>query len=202
MMSVKPWQPEKIMPSVEYDLAYMRAGVSVLEDYLHSKEIYWSLGESPPRGEPAFPSLTLGGVLISRTRLHARPLPSNHRDELSRLDERINEVRARWRVAWEGKASNEFRARLNLWRDFLEEYRQSPEANADRYGYEVSRRVMLHLLGHEAGDIPPSQIELLSALDKLLHAVFVPGKFIWNPEMAQGFPAEIYWYLYGTLKKS
>jgi hypothetical protein len=190
------------MPSAEYDLGYLRTGLSVLADYLHSKEIYWSLGGSPSRGEPEFPSLTLGGMLISQSRLHAQPLSSGQRDELARIDEQINDLRSRWRVTWESKASNEFRARLNLWRDFLEEYRQSSEANADRYSYEVSRRVMLYMLKQEAGEIPPTQIELLSTLDKFLRAVFIPGDFIWNPELAPGFPPSIYWYLYGKLKNS
>ena len=190
------------MPSVEYDLGYLRAGIPMLEDYLLSKDIYWSLGGSPPRGEPGFPSLTLSGILIAQARLHAHPLTMGQRDKMARLDEHIDDLRARWRVAWERKASNEFRARLNLWRDFLGEYRQSPEAHSDRYSYEVSRRGMLNLLGQEAGEVQPAESDLLTALDKLLRAVFIPGNFIWDPELAPGFPPSKYWYLYGDVKKS
>jgi hypothetical protein len=188
------------MPSVDYDLGYLRAGLAALEGYLLSKELYWNLGANPPPGEPAYPPLTLSSLLLSQARLHARPLDIVQRDELARLDEQIDEVRTRWRVAWERKAAHDFRARLSLWRDFIEEYRERPEANADRYAYEVRRRAMLHLLESEAGDIPPAETDLLAGLDRLLQAVFVPGNFVWEEELAYGFPRDPYWYLYGELR--
>jgi hypothetical protein len=188
------------MPSVAYDLGYMRAGLAAMERYLLSKELYWNLGASSPPGEPAYPPLTLSGLLLSQARLHARSLDMNQRDELARLDEQLDEVRTQWRVAWTNKAAHDFRARLNLWRDFLEEYREKPEANADRYAYEVHRRVMLHLLLSEAADIPSAEIDLLNGLDRLLQAVFIPGDFVWEAELASGFPRETYGYLYGKLR--
>jgi len=188
------------MPSVEYDLGYLRAGLAALESYLLSKELYWNLGASSPRGEPAYPPLTLSGLLLSQARLHARSLDFSQRDELARIDEQMDEVRSRWRVAWDNKAAHDFRARLNLWRDFIEEYRERPEANADRYAYEVRLRVMLHLLASEASDIPVNETDLLAGLDRLLQAVFVPGDFIWEEELSSGFPRDTYWYLYGNLK--
>jgi hypothetical protein len=188
------------MPSAEYDLEYLRAIVEGLEDYLLSKELYWSLGVAAPRGEPAFPPLTLGGLLLAQARLHARDLAPGQRDQLVLLEERVDGIRSRWRVAWGRKAAHDFRARLNLWRDFLEEYRQNTQGNVDRYAYEVGRRVMLHLLAPEAESIPPTEAELLAGLDRLLRAVFVPGDFVWEAELAGGFPLEVYWYLYGQLK--
>jgi hypothetical protein len=188
------------MPSVAYDLGYLRAGLAALEGYLLSKELYWNLGASSPAGEPAYPPLTLSGLLLSQARLHARPLDMAQRDELGRLDEQMDEVRSRWRVAWGNKAAHDFRARLNLWRDFIEEYRERPDANADRYGYEVHRRVMLHLLSSETPEIPDAEIELLKGLDSLLKAVFVPGNFVWEKQLAPGFPRDTYWYLYGHLR--
>jgi hypothetical protein len=188
------------MSSVAYDLGYLRAALATLESYLLSKELYWNLGASSPPGEPAYPPLTLSGLLFSQARLHARPLDMIQRDELARLDEQLDEVRSQWRVAWGKKAAHDFRARLNLWRDFIEEYREIPEANADRYTYEVRRRVMLHLLASEAADVPDAESDLLNGLDRLLQAVFIPGDFVWEDELASGFPRDPYWYLYGRLK--
>jgi hypothetical protein len=188
------------MPTTEYDLGYLRAGLAALENYLLSKELYWALGAGAPSGEPAYPPLTLGGLLLALARLHARPLSMVERDQLARMEEQIDDVRSRWRVAWERKAAQDFRARLNLWRNFLEDYRQNPGADADRYAYEVRNRIMLHLLAPEASDIPPAETELLAGLDQLLRAVLVPGDFIWEKELAPGFPRNTYWYLYGTLK--
>jgi hypothetical protein len=103
-------------------------------------------------------------------------------------------------VAWGQKATVEYHARLTLWRNFLEDYREQPGANADRYPYEVARRVMLHLLEEEAQGIPTAETNLVKAMDKLLQAVFVPGEFIWDPELQGGFPRDTYWYLFGRLK--
>ena len=188
------------MPSAEFDLGYLRAGTSALENYLLSNDLYWPIGAGSPGGEPPYPRLTLGGLVLAQKRTHARGLTLEQRDELARLDEMMDDVRDRWRVSWERKAGRSFQARLRLWNNFLEDYRESPSANADRYRYEVERRVMLHLLGDEAGDVPEADMELLEVLDKVVHSALVPGDFIWDAELANGFPREPYWYLYGQLK--
>jgi hypothetical protein len=117
------------------------------------------------------------------------------------MEEQLDATRSRWRVAWEGKAAREFHARLNLWRDFLEEYRENPGNNADRYSYEVQRRVMLQLLSPDAVEAPPAEVQMFHGLDQLLRAVFIPGDFIWEPDLATGFPQETFWYLFGRLRK-
>lgn len=112
----------------------------------------------------------------------------------------MDDVRDRWRVAWERKAGRGFQARLRLWNSFLEDYRENPNANADRYRYEVERRVMLHLLMDEAEAIPEAEMDLLKDLDKVVRSALAPGDFIWGPELENGFPQEPYWYLYGQFK--
>lgn len=188
------------MPSAEYDLGYMRAGVQILEEYLFSPDIYWSLGISSPKGEPPYPSLTLGGLLLAQARLRS-PLGSSeihHAREI--LDREFETMYQRWRVAWEKKATREFHARLFLWRDYLEEYRSSPENHADRYSYEVSRRVMLQLLEPYAANVPQAEKDMLCGLDELLQAVFVQGDFIWETGLMAVFPPQTFWYLYGHLR--
>ena len=93
-----------------------------------------------------------------------------------------------------------FRARLKLWSNFLEDHRQNPEANVDRYHYEVTRRVQLHLLQPDADDRYEAEDQLLIGLDVYLKAVFVSNGFIWDQELSDGFPPDPYWYLYGHLK--
>jgi len=185
----------------EYDLRYLRAGIELLENYLLSQDIYRSLGVGPPAGEPPYPQLTLGWMLLSRRRLQASAVTPAQRSELARLGAELEATRTRWRVAWGGKARAEFRPRLNLWRDFLDEYRAQSEANYDRYGYEVSRRVLLELLQPEAEGLEKADLDMLSGLDGLLKALFQPGEFIWDAALTPAFPAETYWYLYGLLPK-
>jgi hypothetical protein len=188
------------MPSFDYDIRYLEAGLDLLEKYLFSSEIYWPIGVNAPPGEPDLPRLTLGGLFLSLARARAHAASPNQQELVYQLETKLNEIRARWRVAWDKKVAHEFRSRLNLWRDFLEEYRLNSEGNADRYAYEVQRRVMLDLLSGESSEIPPADRELLSGLDQLLGAVLLPGDFVWDQSLAVGFPPDKFWYLYGKLK--
>jgi hypothetical protein len=188
------------MPSVEYDLGYLETAVDLLEKYLLSNEIYWKMMASSPPGEAAYPSLTLGGLLLAQARSQARQLTPGQTRKLTQLVREIEQTKAKWQTAWENKAQDEFRARLNLWRDFLEEFRQDPDENKDRFSYEVSRRVMLHLLTVETSEIPNAEQQMLAGLDAILSGLFVPGEFIWSADLSAGFPEKEYPYLYGKLR--
>jgi hypothetical protein len=187
------------MPSANYDLGYLKAAVDLLREYLLSDEIYWQLNASAPSGEPAYPSLTLGGLLIAQARIQARALTSRQQTQYTQLVQKIDLLRTKWRSAWERKSKKEFQARLNLWRDFLDEYRRDPDDNADRYAYEVSRRVMLQLLEKEIDQLPKPESVLLSGLDGILSGLLTTGEFIWDEKLASGFPRGEYPYLYGNL---
>lgn len=188
------------MSSPSFEIGYLQAGVNVLERYLLSSEIYWTVGGRPHPGEKAYPQLTLGGLYLSMARLRSRQLSLKNQAIFSKMELEIDDIRRSWKVAWERKATHEFHARLFLWRDFIEEYRAQPRNNADRYAYEVSRRVMLHLLATDAVQVPPVEIELLKGLDEILKSIFLPGDFIWDKAFIDGFPKSTYWYLYGKLK--
>jgi hypothetical protein len=188
------------MPSFEYDAGYLEAAIELLEDYLLSKEIYWKLNTSSPPGEPGYPTLTLGALLLAQARLQGRQLSAGENQKFSRQQMEIERIRSKWRTAWQNKARDEFRSRLDLWGNFLEEFRKDPEGNIDRYGYEVNRRVMLEFLGADASDIPAAQLELLKGLDKILEGRMVPGEFIWDAKLEAGFPSERFPYLYATLR--
>lgn len=188
------------MPTFEYDFRYLEAGTQSLEKYLLAADIYWPLGVKAPDGEPPYPLLTLGSMLVSHARLRALPLDPAQGASFRKLENEMYALQTRWSVAWEKKAAREFSARLRLWRDYLEDVRAQPENHVDRYAYEVGRRVMLALLREQAVDIPQAEIDLLGGLDGLLKAVFIPGDFIWGEEYAGSFPRQAYWYLYGRLK--
>ena len=188
------------MSDAEYDLRYVQAGVDLLDDYLQSGEIYWSIGISARQGQTPYPQMTLGGLLLFLLRAKARELTAEQQAELTQLETKINTIRARWRTAWGKKATQAFRARLKLWSNFLEDYRQKPGANMDRYHYEVTRRVQLHLLQPDADDRYEAEDHLLIGLDEFLKAVFISNGFVWEQELADGFPPDPYWYLYGHLK--
>jgi hypothetical protein len=188
------------MASVQSDLRYLQAGLIDLEGYLLSDELYWPIGASAPPGDPPYPRLTLGGILMASARLRSLKSSMEPRIEYERIENKLDVTRSKWRTAWEKKAAREFSSRLKLWRDFLEEYRRDPDANHDRYAYEVRRRLMLELLAAET-QTPPAEQEMLHGLDQLLRSVFLPGEFILDRDQQPAFDPDRFWFLYGTVKK-
>ena len=189
------------LKSLEYDLRYLQAALELIERYLLSDDIFWPLGETPPEGEPDYPQMTLDGVLLARARLSARPKTAVQQDQVGKVTSDLDYQRSRHRVAWERKARECYRVRLRMWGDFLQEYRDNPGDNADRYAYEVRLRVMLNLLKPEIGSQNATEAQLLIGLDKILKGVFVDGGFIWDEGIKAGFPRDEYWYLYGSLPR-
>ncbi|MDO9349234.1 MAG: hypothetical protein Q7T47_08095, partial [Anaerolineales bacterium] len=117
------------------------------------------------------------------------------------LEGKMDAVRTKWRSAWERKAGREVHARLDLWRNYLSDCRDSPENYADAYPQEVQWRVMLQLLSGEFSS-PPPELEALSGLDTIVKSRWLPGEFIWDADLITGFPQQDYWFLYGKLKSS
>ncbi len=190
------------MPSLEYDRTFLQAGIPELEKYLLSDEIYWPLGLRALQGEAPFPRMTLGWLLLARERARgwqASGIPPAQSHVIEQLAIRMDAIRTRWRAAWENKARQEFRSRLTLWTNFINEYRKDRGGHANRYPYEVQRRAMLHLLQQEAREIPDPELELLHRMDRFLQSVLAPGEFVWEAEIAPAFPRDVYWYLYGSL---
>ncbi|MDI6769112.1 MAG: hypothetical protein QMD04_05490 [Anaerolineales bacterium] len=185
------------MPSPEQDLAFLRAGIQELTDYLLSGELYWPL--TP--GAAGVPRLTIGGLLLAQARLQARRPSSAAQVEMAALEGKMDAVRTKWRSAWERKAGREVHARLELWRNYLSDYRDSPENHAHAYPHEVQWRVMLGLLSGEFA-FPTKKLDSLSSLDAILKAEWLPGEFVWDADLTTAFPQPEYWYLYGKLKRS
>ncbi|MFM8322997.1 MAG: hypothetical protein ACKOC5_18970 [Chloroflexota bacterium] len=188
------------MPTAEYDLRYFQAGIDQLENYLLSDDLYWSVQTVQPSGTPPYPQLTPGGLLLARARLDASAQAPDLQARLNQHNLRFEQLVNNWRSAWGKKCRQDFRARLNLWTNFLNEYRDRPAANADRYAYEVQRRVQLQLLAPEARDLPTAELESLGGLDALLRALLVPGPFAWETALQPAFPESLFWYLYGGLR--
>ena len=184
--------------SFAYDLGYIQAALEVMESYLLSEEVFWPLSGRPPGGSPQYPRLTLGNLLLAETRLNGYLLDPAQEASRQRVMAEIDQLRSKWMVSWENKASRSFTVRLRMWAEFLEEYNTSPQENSDRYTYEVRLRVILRLLLTEC-TVQPTEIEILSGLDASLKSVLKMNGFIWEPEVEKAFSLEDYWYLYGIL---
>ncbi|OGO12056.1 MAG: hypothetical protein A2Y53_09280 [Chloroflexi bacterium RBG_16_47_49] len=185
--------------SLEYDLRYIKAGLEILEEYLLSDDVFWPLGVKPPEGDPDYPRLTLDWLLLIRTRLAAHPTSGDQKNQVEQVISELELNRSKWRVAWERKAAHCYQVRERMWRDYIQEYQDNPQENADRYRYEVRLRVMLELLKSEFRPQNIGEGDLLLSLDSYLKSTLIPGSFIWDPEIQAGFPRNTYWFLYGKL---
>jgi hypothetical protein len=182
------------MPSLAQDLAFIQAGLDELEAYLLSDELYWPLS-----GPAGLPRLTIGGLLLAGKRLSARSSSPADAARLSGLETRLDATRSKWRAAWENKSRREVHARLDLWQNYLADYRQSPETHCESYPQQVQWRVLLQLLSGEF-KVPPKEVEILAELDKMMRPFWLPGNFVWELELALAFPEPEFWFLYGRLK--
>lgn len=177
------------MTTAEKDRAYLEAGIPELEGYLLADELYWPISS---RGFD-LPRLTIGGLLLAKTRLETRG------ERIEVLTSQLDAVRSTWQVAWETKAGREFQSRFGLWRNYLTDFRQNPEGQADAYPHEVRNRVILQLLQTELPENLPER-EALAPLDSVVRSSLSPGDFIWEPDVQFGFPHVNYWFLYGKLR--
>ena len=183
------------MPTPEYDLRYWEAALDELEAYLPSPELFWNLDVSPPPGEPAYPPLTVGNLLLARQRLQ-RPLPPELEARRQSLEQRLQAFIAQWRANWRQKAAKELEMRARLWAQYMDECAQS-QAEAAFYSTEVRNRVLADLLMHEGEAELPAAEELVAYADTRLRARFEPGPFVWEEDLIPAFPKERFWYLYG-----
>jgi hypothetical protein len=171
------------MPNLDQDKLFLLAGTSVLSDYVLSKELFYPLGGDLPR-------LTLGNLLLAQKRLSG----SGSVKQTSEIDV----VHDKWPVAWGQKANQEIHTRLDLWKNFLGDYRTAPETNADRFPVEVRHRIILKLLSHGMDKYP--ELDQLVQMDSTLKGCLIPGGFIWEKQVEPAFDKSDYWYLYGRLK--
>jgi hypothetical protein len=188
------------MASFEYEISYIQSAVEELKDYLLTNELFWPIMSTPPAGGQPFPRLTLGGMLLSLRKASALAGTTEERKEFETAQNNVESLHNQWRSAWENKTQRELRSRLNQWRNYLADYRQSPERNAAYYNSEVRLRVMIQLLESGAGELPEMLTELRSVLDLTLRGIFQPGDFIWETPLIIGFSQATFWYLYGNLK--
>jgi hypothetical protein len=189
------------MASLIYDLRYLQTGAEILEIFLLSQDVYWPVGIQAPPGEAPYPQLSLGGLALAQARAQVHVHTPDEAKQLQWALEQIDGTHQQWRGAWGNKAAREISARLNQWRTYLEDYREHPQANYDRYGYEVFRRVIIALLMIQTDGMRDAEQEMLHGLDALVKALLAPGEFIWETDLERAFPRDPFWYLYGLLPK-
>ena len=175
---------------------FLETAAPELKDYLLSGEIYWNIGVRAREGAPPYPRFSMGWLLLFRRKITVFKRPA----ALAPIDEQIQRVQSDWRSAWGRKAALEFGVRLNQWTRFMNELRADPAAQANRYRYEVQRRVLLDLLAGETDNISEQQRSLVRSMDAALQGLLKKGEFVDDPVFEPAFDADRFWYLYGEIR--
>jgi hypothetical protein len=188
------------MSDPERDLAYLQLATADLEKFLLSKEVYWTLDRSINLQGANPARLSMGLLLLVMRRLEGWTLTPTQSTRFTQLNHQIETIQDHWRSHWENKSAQEFPARLRLWVNYLSDYTQEPDNYAVDFPREVERRAMLDLLVKQlaAQGSFPSQLQ---AADHQLQSAFLPGDFVWEPELKTTFPKIPFWYLYGRLRE-
>ena len=177
---------------LQSNLGSIEAAGEEIESYLLSNETFRS-----PSGRE---TLSLGSIGLKRRALDAQrdQLEPKDGSRLEAAEAKLDATHERWRVAWERKAANELRARLNLWRSYLGELENRPGLGSS-YPQEVHSRAMATDLLLEAGNQPEVSglSASLDAIDDRLRSYFQSGSFVWDGDLESAFPQEEYWFLYG-----
>lgn len=185
------------MPTADYYLNYLGVGVEVLEDYLLSRALFWPLEISSPLGEPSYPRLTLGNLLLYRSLIVAIDISLRTSRRMKFIENEINKCYMTRRVAWVRKANHEYKSRLRQWNNYISELFQKPDNHIDFYCTEVRSRLILDLLKTEVENLNEGLFHQLQELDLVLEGVLNFHEFIWDKEIQSGFNRDSYWYLWG-----
>jgi len=183
------------MFTLESDLKYVESAIPVLEDFILSNDLYWPLSGAPSGS--GSDQLSLGMLEVMEMRLLALPETHPLRRKAVPLYGQIDAILHRWQSNYRQKAIREWHARMRQWQTYLGELRHNSQ-RLHTYAYEVRLRLILQgfLDWVEVADR-----EVLADLDQSLLASLDEGHFVWEPELAGGFPASRYPFLYVLIEK-
>jgi hypothetical protein len=189
------------MTTFDYDHRYLQAVLTELKDYLLSSELFWPVTINHKVKEPPYPKLTPSNLLLSLTRLkaHKTSLNPTQSSALQNIEIKLHTITTQWQVKWEEKCQQEFGSRLRQWQNFLSEVFNDRQGQGDYYKHEVRLRAQMTLL-MTVVTVTETEIAALEHLDGRLRRMLKEGKFIWDEDLAPGFPVEAYWFLYGAIR--
>ncbi len=166
---------------LQADRDFITAALVELEDFLKSDQVHRLLP-----AVPGWPRLSLGALLLSQARLTAagEVLPAE-----------LAQVLARRAALVTRRAGQELPQRIRQWVVFSQEVREEGVSRAE-YAAAVAPRVMVTLLERELRFPPPEVGRQLALADRRLEQLTRAGDFVWEPDLAAGFPPEQFWYLY------
>jgi hypothetical protein len=186
------------MHPIEYNLSLVDLMLDEFGNYILSSEVFWPLSKKRI-GDWALPRLTLGGLMLTFDELAAQTpqMKSKQASYHERMTRTFDRLSQKWRVAIEKKASQELKARMNIWRAYLQDLEEQPRLIQD-YPQEVRTRLMISHLLELLKSTPDSEdwIQAINHLDQRIDDFTIPGEFLWDNPLQQVYPKEKFPFLY------
>jgi hypothetical protein len=187
------------MIDMERDLRIVVIFSSDLKAYLLNENLYWTLAEPGPFGNP-YPMGTLGGLFLRLARLDAVQAMLSA-DQLRQLDDaraRTDTEMDRWMIQAEGMMLREVKARLQSWGAYVREFASEPGRFWNEYATQVENRAILDLLLARGGRALDGQgfRGQIEGLDKPIRNTVQEGPFVWDDSLSAAFSKAACWWLY------
>lgn len=183
------------------DLAYISAAVGDLQEYLLSSHLFWPItGKKGVLLTGDTDQLTPGNVLLALFRLKAAALSQEEYQAFTKNQTLLNETIQKWRSNWKRKSEYEFKKRLDLWSDYLQNLFSEPQSHRGDYPFHVRNRFILDLLIDEIGEPEPAVRQLITSQDAHFYRATQKGPFVWEQAIQKAFPEETFPYLYRVVK--
>ncbi len=184
------------MHPVAQDLKFIESAAQSINDYVLSDLLYWPMDVEPASLGIGVSRTTLGLIYLVVEHIRLKSLNEEQAERFAIAQAEIQKVHRKWKVAWEKKAVEEFKARSRQWSNFLNKDLENRAERKTRYRVEVRNRVILQLL---LLDIPEKENGLILALHRMdgsLKGLLAKGDFIWAEDLKPVFPEEKFWFLY------
>jgi hypothetical protein len=183
---------------LDRDIRTVEAMAERLTPYVYENELYGLMPGDLPR-------LTIGGLLMRLHRLASISglLSAQQQTTLANAKQHLDNVRKEWAVAYEGKVSQELKARLRALDQFANECGENPRGCVDNYPSSIEKRVIVEALEDEATAsntlTPDLRVAITNIDEKLRRYVKTGGNFIWDQRLEPAYPRDKYPFLYTNL---
>ena len=182
--------------SIDHDLSEAKAFADHLVPYVYEGELYGSIGGM--FGSASMPRLTVGGLLLRLSRLHALQdqMTAEQKAQLAGIDAQTENARREWSVHYHDKLVQEATSRLKMIEQFFGDCADDPRTCAANYPPEAMRRTIVQVI-LDALDEPNTDLDREARkVDTQLHRFTQPGEFIWASALQPAYPQDSYWWLY------
>lgn len=181
-------------------LAVTQAMTGALSDYLMSDTLYQNLAVDVA-GNIEHPVLTLGALLenLETLRWNESALTPGQDAQLAGSAAKAEQARRSFVEKWTGRLRRELKALLDSWKWYLDDAEDKDSARRN-YPVEAHTRTRIDLVLRELGDDPAAAEyrQRLAGLDARLRGMWRPGAYIGPRSDQSHYPADTFWWLYGS----